>query len=76
MERMSQGALQVEVTPRVLRAKEALQTEEVLQIEEALAEQGPAHNLRLRAAYVDISIDGITDDGNAGPSGTNDSPNL
>ena len=76
MERMSQGALQVEVTPRVLRAKEALQTEEVLQIEEALAEQGPAHNLRPRAVCVDISMDGTTDDGSVGPNSINDSLNL
>ena len=44
--------------------------------EQAPAEQGPAYNLRLRTARVSTSIDGTNDDKSAGPSGTNDSPNL
>src|SRR6266566_5213026 len=60
----------------VPQTKEAPQAEETPQVEEAPAEQGPAHNLRPRTARMNTSMDGTNDDENAGPSGTNDNPNL
>src|SRR6266566_1053048 len=67
VEQTSQSAPQTEEAP---------QAEETPQVEEAPAEQGPAHNLRPRTARMNTSMDGTNDDESAGPSGTNDNPNL